>query len=96
MLSLHAFSLIYCKLNEAIPYRDHTKDKHLRSSFKKKKTIDFLSLEDHKDGKSLQDGGQKYCKQLSSSWEDLLEEGMATYSTILAWRIPMDRGTWWV
>ena len=28
-------------------------------------------------------------------WEDPLEEGMATHSTILAWRIPMDRGTWW-
>ena len=27
--------------------------------------------------------------------EDLLEEGMATHSSILAWRIPMDRGTWW-
>ena len=24
-------------------------------------------------------------------WEDLLEEGMATHSSILAWRIPMDR-----
>ena len=23
-------------------------------------------------------------------------EGMATYSSILAWRIPMDRGAWWV
>ena len=27
--------------------------------------------------------------------EDPLEEGMATYSSILAWRIPMDRGAWW-
>ena len=26
--------------------------------------------------------------------EDLLEEGMATHSSILAWRIPMDRGAW--
>ena len=26
--------------------------------------------------------------------DDPLEEGMATYSSILAWRIPMDRGTW--
>ena len=25
---------------------------------------------------------------------DPLEEGMATHSSILAWRIPMDRGTW--
>ena len=23
------------------------------------------------------------------------EEGMATHSSALAWRIPMDRGTWW-
>ena len=28
-------------------------------------------------------------------WEDALEEGMATHSSILAWRIPMDRGAWW-
>ena len=26
--------------------------------------------------------------------EDPLEEGMAIHSSILAWRIPMDRGTW--
>ena len=25
-----------------------------------------------------------------------LEEGMATHSSVLAWRIPMDRGAWWV
>ena len=29
---------------------------------------------------------------LSLGWEDPLEEGMATHSSILAWRIPMDRG----
>ena len=26
--------------------------------------------------------------------EDPLEEGMATHSSILAWRIPVDRGAW--
>ena len=26
--------------------------------------------------------------------EDPLEAGMATHSSILAWRIPMDRGAW--
>ena len=26
--------------------------------------------------------------------EDALEEGMATHSSIFAWRIPMDRGAW--
>ena len=28
-------------------------------------------------------------------WEDPLEEGMAIHSSILAYRIPMDRGAWW-
>ena len=27
-------------------------------------------------------------------WEDYLEEGMATHSSVFAWRIPMDRGAW--
>ena len=26
--------------------------------------------------------------------EDPLEDGMAIYSSILAWRIPLDRGAW--
>ena len=30
----------------------------------------------------------------SVGWEDPLEEGTATHSSILAWRIPMDRGVW--
>ena len=30
----------------------------------------------------------------SLDWEDPLEEGMATHSSILAWRVPMDRGAW--
>ena len=31
----------------------------------------------------------------SLGWEDPLEEGMATHSSVLAWRIPMDRGALW-
>ena len=31
----------------------------------------------------------------SLGWEDPLEEGMTTHSSILAWRIPMDRVDWW-
>ena len=31
----------------------------------------------------------------SLGWEDPLEEGMATHSSILAWGIPMDRAAWW-
>ena len=30
----------------------------------------------------------------SLGWEDPLGEGMATHTSILAWRIPMDRGAW--
>ena len=30
----------------------------------------------------------------SLGWEDALEGGMVTHSSILAWRIPMDRGVW--
>ena len=30
----------------------------------------------------------------SLGWEDPLEKGMATHFSILAWRIPMDRGAW--
>ena len=30
----------------------------------------------------------------SLGWEDPLEEGKATHSSILAWRIPIDRGAW--
>ena len=34
-------------------------------------------------------------KQLSSPLEDILEEGMATQSGVLAERIPTDRAPWW-
>ena len=30
----------------------------------------------------------------SLSWEDAQEKGMATRSSILAWKNPMDRGAW--
>ena len=31
---------------------------------------------------------------LSLGWEDPLDQGSATHSSILAWRILMDRGAW--
>ena len=31
----------------------------------------------------------------SPGGEDPLEEGTATHSSILAWRLHMDRGAWW-
>ena len=32
---------------------------------------------------------------LSLGWEDPLEKGIVTHSSILAWKNPMDRGAWW-
>ena len=31
----------------------------------------------------------------SLGWEDTLEEGMGTHSSVLAWRITMDKEAWW-
>ena len=31
----------------------------------------------------------------SLGWEDPLEKGMTSHSSILAWSIPMDREAWW-
>ena len=31
----------------------------------------------------------------SLGWEDPLEEGMATHSSVLAWKIYIDGGAWW-
>ena len=31
----------------------------------------------------------------SLGWEDPLQEGMATHSSIFSWRIPMNRGARW-
>ena len=39
------------------------------------------------------EGMQKTWVQ-SQGWENPLEESMATHSSILAWRIPMDKGAW--
>ena len=39
-------------------------------------------------------GDRQELRVQSLDWEDPLEEEMATHSSILAWRIPMDRGAW--
>ena len=44
------------------------------------------------------DGKESACNVgglgLILGWENPLEEGMATNSSIVAWRIPMDKGAW--
>ena len=41
------------------------------------------------------DSKESACNAGDLGWEDPMEEGMATHSSILAWRIAMDRGAWW-
>ena len=43
--------------------------------------------------KNLPAVGETWVQSLG--WDDPLEEGVAPHSSILAWRIPMDRGAWW-
>ena len=50
----------------------------------------FLGGSDGKESSSMQ---ETWVRALGG--EDPLEEGMATHSSILVWRIPMDRGAWW-
>ena len=58
-----------------------------------------MKLLDHKGFPGGSDGkestGNARDLGLIPGWEDPLEEGMATHSRILGWRIPMDRGAWW-
>ena len=42
--------------------------------------------------KNLQ--GKQETQVQSLGWEDSLEEGMATHSSILAWEIPRKEGAW--
>ena len=42
------------------------------------------------------DGQESAYNVGSLGWKDSLEEGMATFSSILARKIPMDRGAWQV
>ena len=46
-----------------------------------------------KNPPAMQDTQHKWVQSLSC--EDPLKEGMATHFSILAWRIPMDRGSSW-
>ena len=40
------------------------------------------------------DGKESTCNAGDLSWEDSLEEGVATHSSILTWRTSVDRGAW--
>ena len=45
-----------------------------------------------KDPHTMQETQETWVQSLAR--EDPLEEGMTTHSSILAWKIPMDRGAW--
>ena len=55
---------------------------------------------DTRNGVSLGAQSVKNLSEMQETWvlslgqKDSLEEGMATHSSILAWKIPRDRGAW--
>ena len=56
-------------------------------------TVGFVANEHHRSGFPHGSGGKESAHSvgdlgLTLGWEDPLEEGMATRSSILAWRIP--------
>ena len=51
-----------------------------------------MDFPDGSDVKNLPAMQETWVRPLG--WEDLLKEGMTTHPSILAWRIPMDRGAW--
>ena len=53
-------------------------------------TPGFMSSPACSEGKDLPAMWETWVQSLG--WEDPLEEGMATQASILAWRLPMDRG----
>ena len=58
-----------------------------------KKVLLIIGFPDGSDGKESTCNAGDLSSILGS--EDPLEEGMATHSSILAWRIPMDIGAYW-
>ena len=52
----------------------------------------YLGFPGGSDGKESACSWETWVRSLR--WEDPLQKGMTTYSSNLAWRIPMDRGVW--
>ena len=50
----------------------------------------FMNFPGGSDGKESPAVGETWVRSLV--WDDPLEEAMATHSSILDWRIPMDKG----
>ena len=64
----------------------------------KKKNYKTVLLLKFLDFPGVSDGKKSTCNVGDLGflhWEDPLEEGMATHSSIIAWRMAMDRGAWW-
>ena len=73
--------------------RDHQFGQHLHGKATRNRAQDLVYAKDFPGGS---DGKESACSAGDLGWDDLLEDGMATHSSILAWRIPMDRGAWQV
>ena len=72
---------------------------HLSNNYDRIKTEglfpSFLDCINPGRGRALYPLPCPMCLQLDFLLADPMEEGMATHSSVLAWRIPMDRGARW-
>ena len=57
--------------------------------------VAFLAGSVVKNPPAVQEPQETWVQSLGQILQAPLEEGMATHSGILAWRICMDRGAWW-
>ena len=84
-------------MDMGFPFRDneHVIRLHGGRSCTTLNTLKPTELSTLKDFSGDSGGKESTCNAGHLGWEDPLEKGMATHSSILAWRIPIDRGAWW-
>ena len=79
-----------------IPMTERTKNEGIREFLMLQENLCDIFLSQGKLAQMVKNPPAMQEIQVQSlGWDNLLEEGMATHSSILAWRIPMDRGAWW-
>ena len=82
---------VYIYIHTYIHTHTHTYT-HTHTHTQKERERGFPSVSVVKNLPAMQEPQETWVRSLS--WEDSPEEGIVTHSSILAWRIPMDRRVW--
>ena len=79
-----------------IPMTERTKNEGMREFLMLQENLCDICLSQGKSAQMVKNQPAMQETQVQSlGWDDLLEKEMTTHFSILAWRIPMDRGAWW-